>query len=86
MINSYNGMPDDVQQLLDDLHLLEYLEAGEIRPRNTRLHHIIGNVLNGEECIRMASTIFVGTAYHYLRVLFNVNIPAFDKYKLDLIV
>lgn len=44
------------------------------------------HVVEGNECIRMASSRFIGTAYHYLVVLYNELIPSFDIKNLDNII
>lgn len=36
------------------------------------------DVLNAKRCIRQASTMYIGTAYHYLVVLFHERIPNLD--------
>jgi len=43
-------------------------------------------VVKGNQCIRMASTRFIGTGLHYLRALYRETIPGIDVKALDRIV
>lgn len=37
------------------------------------------------ECIRMASSIFIATSWHYLFLLFDITIPNFDRFAVEFI-
>ncbi len=60
------------------LKLCEYNEDGSISTGKAELTSEWNAVITGEQCIRMASSKFVGTGYHYLRSLFNHTIPGMN--------
>ena len=45
---------------------------------NRTIGYYLDRVRKGNMCIRMASSIFVGTASYYLRIFFSEDIPGFD--------
>lgn len=63
--------------------LCEYRTDGGIEHGNVNFRHEWNRVILGEACIRMASTKFIGTGYHYLRILFRETIPGLDVKGID---
>ena len=51
--------------------------------KNKKIGNEIAKVKAGDECIRMASSNFVGTAYRYLLIFFGEKIPNFNPTKVD---
>ena len=72
--------------LINKLPSCEYQADGSIEHGRIPFQHILTQVENGESCIRVASTIFIGTSYHYLRVLFREIYPGLKVRELDHIV
>lgn len=64
----------------------EYNQGGTIDVITEKFNEIWHRVGSGKQCIRMASSIFVGTGYHYLRVLFRETIPNINVRELAKIV
>lgn len=64
----------------------EYNQGGTIDVITEKFDAIWHRVGIGKQCIRMASSIFVGTGYHYLRVLFRETIPNINVKELAKIV
>lgn len=56
------------------------------RQSRTPIGWYINEVGDSEYCIRMASTVFIGTAFYYLRLLFHERIPDFDPEGVDQIM
>jgi hypothetical protein len=66
-----------------NLRLCEYRNDGKIDSGDATFGRYWDNVCNGNECIRMASSKFIGTGYHFLRVLFGEIIPGVDTARID---
>jgi hypothetical protein len=60
------------------LKMCQYRNNGTIQHGNRIFREEWDAVVTNTQCIRMASTNFIGTGYHYLRVLFNETIPGLD--------
>lgn len=69
-------MGKDAADFCMRLKLCEYQRDGTIEHGHIKFKAEWKNVVSGENCIRIASARFVGTGYHYLRVLFRITIPA----------
>jgi hypothetical protein len=74
------------RQFCMNLRVCEYNKQGGIDSGRTTFDQDWNRVVKGELCIRMASSRFVGTGYHYLRVLFKETIPNMNPRSLDRIV
>lgn len=48
------------------------------RPIDRYITNVVSNTTSDASCIRINSTIFIGTAYAYLRFIFNEEIPEFN--------
>jgi hypothetical protein len=72
------------QKLLHRLRVVEYYKDGPQQSKNSIWDYII-SVGNGDFCIRMASTKFVGTGYYYLKNFFNEEVDNCDISQLDVI-
>jgi hypothetical protein len=72
------------QKLLRQLRVVEYYKEGPQQSKNSIWDYII-SVGNGDFCIRMASTKFVGTGYYYLKNFFNETVDHCDISQLDAI-
>ena len=68
------------------LKICEYNGRGNIDHGQTAFNNEWENVIKGTQCIRMASSKFVGTGYHYLRALFRETIPGMDVTAVDRII
>lgn len=67
-----------------NLKICEYDQQGNIDHSLRTFNREWNAVIEGSQCIRMASSKFVGTGYHYLRSLFkeiipNVNVKTVDR-------
>jgi hypothetical protein len=69
-----------------NLKICEYTNTGSIDHGTAILSNEWTAVVKGTQCIRMASSKFVGTGYHYLRALFRETIPGMDVKAVDRIV
>ena len=76
-------MTGECQTFCMNLKLCEYNSNGGIDHGMTSLENEWKGVIKGENCIRMASTRFIGTSLHYLRALYHENIPGIDVKALD---
>ena len=77
----------DAKQIITfcmSLKVCEY-SHGRIDIGNKAFSKEWADVLNAKRCIRQASTMFVGTAYHYLVVLFCEQVPDFVVKNMDTI-
>lgn len=73
----------DVRNFCLNLECCQYTSEGDIEQSSRKFEKIWTDVIKGEACIRMASTEFIGTALHYLRVLFSENITGINVKSLD---
>lgn len=69
--------------VLKDLKIANYTQHGNICNTVDRLLHMIGQVSNGNYCIRMASTQIIQSAYIYTFKLFGTQIPDINPSQLD---
>lgn len=81
-INILDSMLPSTRELCMNLCIIEYNGANLHQSRQP-IRSIWDAVGKGDYCIRMASSQYVGTAYHYLRVLYLETIPDFNKERLD---
>jgi len=68
------------------LKICQYGKGGSIEHGTEEFKGEWDNVWSGTQCIRMASTKFIGTAYHFLRALYKETIPGLKTDALDRIV
>lgn len=61
------------------------IEATEDEMEIRTLTDLIENTANGSICMRMASTLFIGTSYYFLNTLMDYSIPDFEIESLDTI-
>jgi len=66
-----------------NLKICEYNGQGNIDHGHARFNDEWDGVIKGKKCIRMSSSKFVGTGYHYLRALFRETIPGMDVRAVD---
>jgi len=66
-----------------NLKVCEYTNEGYLDNKNTLFGTLFKNVISGDECIRTSSSKFIGTSYHYLRLLFKITIPGINIRSLD---
>jgi hypothetical protein len=69
-----------------NLKICEYNGQGNLDHGQATFGGEWGAVIKGTQCIRMASSKFVGIGYHYLRALFYETIPGIDVKAVDRIV
>lgn len=69
-----DGVNKSVLSFCMGLKICEYKD-GRIECGQKEFHKEWTDVLNAKRCIRQASTMYIGTAYHYLVILFNERIP-----------
>ena len=69
-----------------NLKICEYNGQGNLDHGQATFEGEWDAVIKGTQCIRMASSKFVGTGYHYLRALFRETIPGMDVKAVDRIV
>lgn len=81
-----NSMSNSSKKLYKSLFICQYNNKGTIDVGREKFKSLFDIVIKGEECIRMASTRFIGTGYHYLRILFKYTIPDINISKLERIV
>ena len=72
-------MAADTLQFVKNLRAIQYSYKGEAQVQNMHFFQEWNRVLDGTQCIRMASTVFVGSGYHYLIKLFKETIPGMDR-------
>jgi hypothetical protein len=66
-----------------NLRVCEYTNEGYLKSNGNMFSDVYQGVIDGKECIRVSSTKFIGTSYHYIRLLFKESIPNFDVSSLD---
>lgn len=78
------------QTFVDNIRSVEYdYDGGDIRVSNqetTTIGYYLNRVRRGKMCIRMASSIFIGTASYYLYLFYLEEIPRFDPITVATIV
>lgn len=82
-----NGLIEELDregsEFYKSLMWCEYKLDGTVSRSGNKFNKYLLEVNKGRECIRMASTKLIGTAYHYLTLLYNENIPNFDNKEVD---
>jgi hypothetical protein len=66
-----------------NLPIVQYLHNGALDVEDNPFSREWNNVVASQQCIRMASSKFVGTAVYYLRQLFNETIPGMENARVD---
>lgn len=66
-----------------NLRMCQYTNSGGIECGKAGIGMTWNQVIRGDMCIRIASSMFVGTGYHYLRSLFRETIPNMDVKSVD---
>lgn len=66
-----------------DMKLCQYNSDGTIEHGNLLFSSEIEQVTLGKKCIRMASSCFIGTAYHYIKLFFDEKIEGLNIKSLD---
>jgi hypothetical protein len=78
------------QKFVDELRSIEYIRGDEgirePRQETKTIGYYLSRVRKGNMCIRMASSIFTGTSFYYLKVFYSEVIPGFDPRDVDRIV
>jgi len=72
-------MLPNVRSYVLNLHAIQYTHGGVIAIEKQAFLEEWQEVIAGRQCIRMASTRFVGTGYYYLQKLFQETIPGMDR-------
>jgi hypothetical protein len=83
--NFLNGLDRLIISFCMRLKVCEY-KGGHIECGRKELSREWTDVLDAKRCIRQASTMYIGTAYHYLIVLFNERIPNLDVKQVEAIL
>lgn len=86
--NNVAAMSRVVKDVYNNLKICRYNNTGKIEEGRIKFDEKWNVVYKGETveaCIRMASAWFVGTAYHYTKVLFNKRIPGLDVKEVEAI-
>lgn len=68
---------DQIIKFCMNLKVFEY-QCGRIDTGNKPFSQEWKSVLDAKRCIRQASTMFIGTAYHYLFILFREYVPGIN--------
>ena len=79
-------MSADARNFCMTLKQCQYNKDGSIEHGTAIFNTELDNVVKGFQCIRMASTRFIGTGLHYLRSLFRETVPGMNLAHLDRIV
>ena len=82
LLHLMSGMPPQIKTWFEKLRVVEY-NHNKFKQMNLPLSSVVVEVANGKECIRIASTLFVGTGSYYLRNLFSENISGFNPGEVD---
>ena len=80
-----NKMGKNAKKFCLELNQCQYNKNGNINNKHIGFGDIWDDVIKEKSCIRLSSTIFIGTGLHYLRVLFRETISGIDLSKLDII-
>lgn len=78
-------IPPSIEKFIDTINPVEYKGAGKTVSRNDLLMKYLNTLYKGEICIRMASTVLIGTAYRHFIFMKGEKIDGLDIDKLDLI-
>lgn len=77
------SMTPPLRNFCHNLKVCEYKPTGNIEIAKFNLKHEWDQIMMGNQCIRVASSRFVGTGFHYLRSLFRITIPGMNIKTLD---
>jgi len=80
--NQIKSLPKEIRKIIRTLKIVHY-ENNSLTQSSEIFSTYFHSVCNGNQCIRQASSRFIGTSVHYLFTLFNHKIPNFNKYDLD---
>jgi len=75
-------MSNEEKNIFNLIHVCQY-SNGSLQRSNDSLHKWWNDVVNEKQCIRIASAYFIGTAYHYLMIIYHELIPSFDISSLE---
>jgi len=81
-----NQMSTAAKTFCLNLKICQYGKNGAIDVGISSFSKEWDKVIRGVQCIRIASSMFVGTGYHYLRALFRETIPGMDVKNIDRIM
>jgi hypothetical protein len=86
------NMDKEGKKFCDELKVCQYNDMGQIEYIDDLSKNSIENfgdlfqrVTSDKECYKVASSKFLGTGYHYLRVLFDHTIPGVDTRNIDIV-
>ena len=74
---------EQVATFCRNLRCCQYRPNGTVEVKYDLFGDLWDRVVTNNKCIREASSIFVGTGYHYLRVLFHETIPEVNVQNID---
>lgn len=74
-IEQLKSLSQQAQQFCHGLAVCEYAVDGTVTHGEKPWGILWNEILSNKFCIRIASSRFIGTSYHYLRVLFRITIP-----------
>jgi hypothetical protein len=83
IIELMDKMPVDSYNFITNIRVCTYGNNGKIDKCTNRLSVEWDKVIKRISCIRVASAYFVGTGYHFLRILFSETIPGVDDSNID---
>jgi hypothetical protein len=83
LIKMFEQMDELTREFIENLRTCEFNEVGVLIQLSDNFGMILKRVDSSAMCIRIASSIFVGTGYHYLRVLFREVIEGIEGRKID---
>lgn len=75
-----NKLPMDIQQIINNLHLMNKVDQ-EYIPEYQSIQSIIQDIGDQNACIRVASGLIAYTGAYYLYIIFNEYPPGFDLYR-----
>ena len=79
-------MSEDALDIVYSLLLTEYNTGEPVQTDQSLRRGWVNGVIAGTHCIRMASSRFIGTAYYYLRLFFNIRDMGFQPSDVVMIV
>lgn len=79
-----DSFPSEIRHFLVELRKIEF-HGNQMDQSPRSIGELLGQVGTHNYCIRMASSILVGTGFYYLRLLYNEIIPNFDPSKVMII-
>jgi hypothetical protein len=81
--NILDSLDSTTKNFCSHMNLCQYNSKNTIVFTQTMFEHHWAEIQNGQQCIRLASQLLIGTSYRYLRVLFqytlvNLNVSLLD--------